>query len=172
MAETNLIGIPDVQTYRKIDPKFNIDRFNGFEQELRRKNLRRLLGESLYYAFMDDDRVSGIYSDLLNGKKYTVNNQTIEYYGMKPYLSYLWLSIACREGDLFMSTYGAVGFTNNPQQHFESSKIKDQMVKEYTQTAQDYANDIIKFLNNNSSLYPLWVTDTETKPMKFFTFKI
>jgi hypothetical protein len=172
MAESALIEITDVQTYRRVDPKFDTTRFDAFEQETRRKNLRGLLGDALYYAFMNDARTDGVYADLLNGKSYTYQNQTIQYYGLKPYLCYLWLAIGCREGDLFMSNYGAIEFVNNPQQNFESSKAKERIATNYIQTAQDYANDIIKFLNENKSDYPIWEGDSETKPTIFLTFKI
>jgi len=172
MAESALITITDVQTYRRVDPKFDTVRFDTFEQETRRKNLRNLLGDALYFAFMADARTEGIYADLLNGKSYTYQGNTIQYYGLKPYLCYLWLAIGCREGDLFMATYGAIQFTNNQQQSFESAKSKERIATDYMQSAQDYANDIIRFLNENSSDYPLWKSNSETKPTEFLTFKI
>jgi hypothetical protein len=36
MAESALIEITDVQTYRRVDPKFDTTRFDAFEQETRR----------------------------------------------------------------------------------------------------------------------------------------
>ena len=172
MAETQLITISDVSTYRKIDPKFNEEKFNSYVTDVQRKNLRNLLGAALYYAFMNDARASGIYKTLLDGTTYAYNNETIEYYGIKPYLVYNWLALATREGALHITTHGAVNFTNNPQLHFEASKEKERIASNYQQTAQDYGNDIIKFLNNNNSDYPLWKSDQETNTTEFVTFRV
>ena len=168
MAETNLITIADVQQYRQIDPKINSVKFSSFCQEVQRKNLRNLLGDSLYYAFMLDARTSGIYKDLLDGKVY----DNVQYYGIKPILCYWWLAIATREGDLFHSTVGAIQFTNNQQQSFETAKEKERIATGYMETAQGYANDCINFLNYYAASYPLWKSTTETNQVNFITFKV
>lgn len=172
MAETSLITISDVQGYRRISASFDQTRFDGFVKEAQRTNLRGLLGDALYYAFMNDARTTGIYKDLLEGKTYVYDGNTIQYYGIKPYLVYIWLAIACREGDLFLANVGAIEFVNNPQQNFESAKSKDKIANDYMQKAQGYANDIIKFLNENSDSYPLWESTDETNITEFITFKI
>ena len=172
MAETALITIANVRTYRLVDSKFDTTKFAAFVQEVQRKNLRGLLGDALYYAFMNDARATGIYADLLNGKPYKYNNETIQYYGLIPALVYWWLAIAAREGDMFQTTIGAAQFVNNQQQSFETSKEKERIASNYMETAQDYANDVIKFLNENSTDYPLWETDSETNTVNFVTFKI
>ena len=172
MAETALITIAEVQVYRDIDPKINATRFAAYVNELQRKNLRELLGDALYYDFMMDARTSGKYADLLNGKTYTYGNQTIQYYGLKPALCYWWLAISAREGESYHSGYGVINFTNNQQQSFESSKEKERLCASYMQTAQGYANDIIKYLNANTAAYPLWVGDSEKQENQFVTFRI
>ena len=95
MAEAALITISDVQTYRKIDPKIIQAKFDAYVNEVQRKNLRELLGDALYYAFMADDRSAGIYKDLLDGKTYTYSGDTIQYYGLVPLLVYLGTSGTC-----------------------------------------------------------------------------
>jgi hypothetical protein len=94
--EAPLLTIADLTAYRKIDPKFNQDRFNSFVTSVQRRNLRDLLGEPMYEAFMSDDRTSGVYADLLNGKTYTYNNKTVRYYGLKPVLAFWVLSLLAR----------------------------------------------------------------------------
>lgn len=172
MAETALITITDVTGYRSVDTKFDSTRFAAFVGEIQRINLRGLLGDSLYLAFMNSDRATGIYADLLNGKDYTYESETIHFYGLKPVLCYWWLSLAAREGDLFMSQVGAINLVNNPQQNFESAKQRDQVAIQYMQTAQQYANDVIKFLNENTLSYPLWKSTSEVSKTNFTTFKI
>jgi len=171
MAETTLITITDVQVYRQVDAKFSVPRFNSMLTDVQRNNLRGLLGDALYYAFMADQRTVGAYAELLNGKTYLSNGNTIQYYGLKPLLAYWWLAIAARESELFLSNIGAVQFVNNPQQNFETAKEKERIATGYMETAQGYANDTIKFLNANASDYPLWQAGSETNKVNFITFR-
>jgi hypothetical protein len=168
MAETSLITIADVQVVRRISATFDQLRFDTFVQEIQRKNLRNVLRDELYQAFMADDKIAGIYADLLNGKEY----DDIKYYGMKIILCYWWLAIAAREGDLFQSNLGAIQFVNNPQQSFETAREKERIAVQYMETAEGYVNDMIKFLNFNSSSYPLWQSANEKNESNFLSFKL
>jgi len=172
MAETSLITITNIQTYREIDPKFNQIRFDGFVNEIQRTNLRDLLGGSLYYAFMADGRTAGIYADLLNGKMYTKDGETIQYYGLIPMLCYWWLTVAARESELFQSAYGSIQLVNNQQQSFESAREKERIAVSYMERAQSYANDTILFLNSSSASYPLWKGDDERNVTEFVSFRV
>lgn len=172
MAETALINITDIQTIRRIDPKIAADKVAVFCNDIQRKNLRGLLGDALYYAFMADSRAAGIYKELLDGKSYEYDGNTIQYYGLKPALIYWWLALATREGELFLSDHGAVQFVDNPQQNFESAKSKEQIAVSYMETAQGYANDVIKYLNTNAATYPLWKGDTEKNKTNFISFRV
>jgi len=172
MAEASLINISDVREYRQLDSKFNQVRFDAYVKDVQRKNLRGLLGEKLYLAFMNDERTTGIYKELLDGKEYLYQGDTYRYYGLKPLLSYWFLAVSCREGDVFHSTHGAISLVNNPQQNFESAKQKNELAAQFMETAQVYANDCITFLNRNSSNYPLWESGETKKGINFITFKI
>lgn len=175
MPEITLITIADVQQYRRIDPKFNADRFVTFAMEAQRVNLRDLLGAALYYDFFATGGT--IYTDLLNGKTYKSAfgidaGNDIQYYGLKPALCYWWLAIAAREGDLFLSEHGAISFTDNVQQNFAEAKNKSVVATGYAQTAQSYSNEILRFLNTNSSIYPLWKGNPESSKTEFTTFRV
>lgn len=172
MAESILITVTDVNSFRQIDTKIDSTRFDAFAMDVQRANLRQLLGDALYYSFMADARTSGIYKDLLTGKDYLYSGNTIKYYGIKPTLCYWWLAMAAREGELFHSGYGAIELVNNNQQNFESSKNKERIAQGYMEKAQYYANDLIKFLNQNSDSYPLWMGGSEGNAVHFTTFKV
>lgn len=171
MADQNLITITDVQGYRRIDPKMPTEKFNAFLREVQRRNLKDFLGDALYLDLMNDYSAQK-YVDLISGKTYTYQNETIEFYGLKPILVYWWLAIAAREGSMFLSNYGAVQFVNNPQQQFESSKEKERIALGYLETAGGYKNDAVKFLDTNYADYPLWETKGQTKTNNLTTFKI
>jgi hypothetical protein len=167
MAETILITIADVSVYRKIDPKFNQDRFNAFASEVQRKNLRGLLGDALYYDFFANSEAEK-YAKLITGEAY----DGIQFYGIKPILCYWFLALATREGDLFHTGFGAAQFINNPQQSFETAKEKERIAVGYMDTAQAYENDLINYLNAKRDTYPLWKVDTEKNGQQFLTFRI
>lgn len=172
MAETILITIADVSVYRKIDPKFNQDRFNAFASEVQRKNLRGLLGDALYYDFFanieDAKYVKLISGDVYNNSQF----KDVQFYGIKPILCYWFLALATREGDLFHTGFGAAQFINNPQQSFETAKEKERIAVGYMDTAQAYENDLINYLNAKRDTYPLWKVDTEKNGQQFLTFRI
>lgn len=167
MAEVLLITNSDIQAYRRIDPNYNADRFNAFLLEAQRTNLRQLLGDELYCDLMDNS-TEVKYVELIAGKK-----QNGKYFfGIKAALVYWWLVIYSREGELFHSGFGAVEFTNNPQQSFEKAKEKERIATGYMEIAQTYANDVIAFLNENSSTYPKWVGKNQENKVNFLTFKV
>lgn len=172
MAETQLITISDLTTYRKIDPKFNSDRFNSFVNSVQRKNLRELFGDALYYDFMNDDRASGKYKTLLDGENYTYSGQTVQYYGLKPMLSFWVLALIARESDLYLSGHGAISFVDNQQQHFQSAKHKDRIASGYMEEATTYENDTIQYLNQKAATYPLWDGGVQTDEETLVTFKV
>ena len=172
MAESTLITFADVLVYRKVDPKYNDDKFTTFADSIQQKNLRYLLGDALYYDFFEKYPDGGVYDDLVDGKVYEYNSNDIQYYGLKPVLVYWWLAMATREGDLYLSNYGAIQFTNNTQQQFETGKEKERIATGYMETAQEYANEVIKFLNANSGDYDLWESNDEKNSSEFLTFRL
>lgn len=172
MAETQLITITDIQSYRRIDPKYDSNRLNAFISAVQRRNLRDLLGDALYYDFMNGDRTAGKYLDLLSGKTYTYRSETVQFYGLKPILVFWALAILTREGDFYHSDHGAISFADNPQQQFQVAKEKDRIAVSYMEEATRYANEAKQFLNQNASTYPLWKSTSKTNETEFITFKI
>lgn len=172
MAETQLITISDLTNYRKIDPKFNEDRFNSFVDSVQRENLRGVFGDALYYDFMNDDRTSGKYKFLVDGESYTYSGRTIQYYGLKPLLSFWVLALIARESDMYLSGYGAIAFVDNSQQQFQSSKQKERIAAGYMEEATRYENDLIQYLNEKYTTYPLWDGRIKTDENEMVSFKI
>jgi len=171
MAESILISISDVQEYRKIDPKFNEDRFNTLASEIQRKNLRDLLGDAMYYDFFENI-AAGKYVKLRDGETYDYSGNTIKYYGLKPTLCYWWLSLALRESDLYLSTHGAIQFNNNQQQSFEVAKEKERTAIKYLETATRYSNDIIQYVQTKINDFPLFIGSEKMNQSNFLTFRL
>lgn len=169
--ERLLINIEDVREYGDIDPNYDEDRFNIFLRGIQRKNLREFLTPQLYLDMMNNISVTK-YTELVGGKQYVYEGDTIEYLGLKPILCYLWLAKACREGEQFITNYGAVSFDNNTQEMFRRSDSKERIAQDHMQTAQHYMNEAIRFLDTNYTTYPLWERRIEKQGTQFSMFKI
>lgn len=158
MAETQLITITDVRGYRDISANMDTARFNNYVTDIQRNHLRKLMGHAMYYDFWSKYPDSGVYDDLVNGATYEYGGNTIQYYGLKPYLCYLFLSVFIIEGDTFHVDYGNAIFTDNPQDHLvrQPYRNREEIRDYYISQANGYKCEITDFLNNNSSDYPLW----------------
>ena len=151
-----LTSLEEVRQYRTIDPNFDRNRFNSFLLEVQQVRLRQLLGDALYRDFMNSYPDNDKYEKLLSGESYIYSSNTVDFFGLKPLIAYWWLALATKEGDLFLSDYGAIEFVNNTQQNFEKAKTRDSIVMSYNVTAEAYENDVRQYLNTKQSTYPLW----------------
>ena len=172
MAETQLITLSEISTYRHVDPTFNADKLNAFIDSIQKRNLRDLFGDKMYYAFMADDRTSGKYKELLDGKTYIYDDNIIQYYGLKPMLCFWALAVLMRESETNISYHGAVEIFDNPQQQFKPAKEKERLAVGYMAEASKYANEVIRFLDEHSSTYTLWDSHKDIDSVEFLTFKI
>lgn len=158
MAETQLITISDVRAYRALSENVDGDKFDAYVTEIQRNYLRNLLGDSMYYDFWSKYPDGGVCDDLVNGKSYDYGGETIQYYGLKPYLSYLFLVAYITDWKVFLTDYGSAEFSGNPQDYLSAlqpSGTKEQKAY-YYQQAEVYRCDAIKFINYNSTDYPLY----------------
>lgn len=166
-----LINIEDVRKYRDIDPKYDQDKFNGFLRDIQRRNLRDLLGPALYRDFMENS-TSTKYANLLNGTNYEYDGDTIDYYGLIPVLVYWILAKMTREGGLYNANYGPVEFVDNPQQNFQTAKMKESTAQDYMISASEYENEVIRFLDEHNTTYTLWEYKKQSSGTQFVTFKL
>lgn len=166
-----LLKQSDVEEYRNISNNFNEDKFNSFAKEVQQIQLRELLEDALYKALINDLDANGDpqtqkYIDLVNGVEYEYNEDTIDYFGLKPFMSYHWLALNLREGDYFAVDYGNVAFQDNEQDNMtklEQKKI-DRINSSYYKNITSYRNNIVQFLNEKDDVYPEWNSKKENKP--------
>jgi len=166
----------NVQEYRNISNNFNQERFNAFAFEVQQTQLRELLRDPLYTALYNDlsettgQPTAQKYVDLVDGKEYELDNDTIIYYGLRPFLAYHWLALNVREGDYFQADYGNIQFQDNPQDNMTkiNQKTIDRINSAYFKNVTSYRNNIVEFLNENDSTYPEWEGRAENKPKTSF----
>lgn len=170
MAAKIILKKADVEVYRNISANFNQERFDAFAFEVQQTQLRELLNDALYYKLYNDLSALGVpqnapYINLVDGTTYEYNNETIQYFGLKPFLVYHWLSVNLREGDLFQSEYGNIQYSDNPQDNMTKSSQKtiDAISGNYMKNVTSYRNNITRFLNENQSDYEEWISKADNK---------
>jgi len=163
MAEIALITLADIQGYEDVSDLFDLGRLNAYIQEAQRLKLRELLGAALYQEMFsnvsDIDTIIAPYDDLINGVEYEIiDGEPIQFYGIKPYLCYEVLCIMFARNNFRITDYGNMGFSNDPQSYMNkpSRTERRDAMNSLRQSAADYRNDIVLFLNEKYSTYPLW----------------
>ncbi len=163
MTESILLDISDFREQVVIDNHFDETRFNSFVMRAQRNNLRDLFGQALYYDFFNDI-ANAKYVSLRDGASYTTGSETVQYYGLKPFLIYHTAVYITLENDTYMGNKGNHYFNNDPSEHREriSYKEKSGISQNYLSSAVYYQNDIVKYLNEKgTSVFPLWKGDSE-----------
>lgn len=170
MAKKIILKLADIQVYSDVSDNFNPDRLARFATRAQETQLRELLDDALYNKLINDLDASGVpqtqkYIDLVDGKEYTYDGETVEYFGLKPFLTFHWLGLNIREGDIYMSDYGSINFDDNPQDNMTkvSQKTIDRANSSYIQEAISYRNNITRFLNENSDDYPEWISKSDNE---------
>jgi hypothetical protein len=165
MAEVSLVTRAEVNAYLSISVNKDETRFNTFINRVQKNNLRKLLGDAMYYDLFqnvtDINTIAAPYGDLVNGKSYTYQGNTIQYYGLKPYISFLYGINILYEGDNFHADYGNAMFVDNPQDHLGASsfRAKQEIRRGYEEEANYYKCEIMKFLQENLTTYTLWAQE-------------
>jgi hypothetical protein len=119
---------------------------------VQRNSLKSLLGDDLY-----DD--------------VTATSPTISYTNLLPYI-YNYCSAAfvakfCVEGSLFHTNRGNFDFEQDTTQNPAKWQLQ-QVTANYKEEQNNYANDIIEFLDDNVATYTLWKSDkAETDSFDF-----
>lgn len=153
--ETIILTLAKLRELYDFDTNLNTDQFNQYAIRVQRNSLKSLLGTDLY-------------NDV------TSATPSIDYSALTdPYLyNYLSAAFAAKyvvEGSLFHTNRGNFQFNQDTTQNPDKWQLQ-QVSENYKQEQNDYANDIIEFLDDNSSTYTLWEQDKNT--MDSFSFGI
>lgn len=154
MAAAPLLTIDDIRKYRKLAKNFDEGRLNGYIADLSENFLRPLLNKVLHAEF-----IAGIaattpaqkWLDLLNGVSYVdSNNETVQFYGVKPFLVFHFLAIFTREADSHLTEVGTVNISDT---NYRISSDKREMEANFKNRAMVYANEINDFLEAKKDVY-------------------
>lgn len=115
---------------------------------------------------------SDIYFDLLEGKEYTYQNKKVNFRGSKIYLIYLFLYLYFKEGDINYSDSGKK--TYNVENSTDArTPLNSSITSNHFTNAQNFGEDITKYLNDNSADYPLFESSETNQNVNFrFGFNV
>lgn len=117
-----------------------------------------------------DYKITRNYTDLLNGTIYIYGNNTIKYNGLRPLLSWYFLSELVTRGDL---KHGDTGNFNILGENFISASggQKRDVKTSYMNNALNENNKIVQFLNTKTSDFTLW-SSTEKQNTSSLSWEI
>ncbi len=116
-------------------------------------------------------KTESAYIKLLNGTTYTFEGNPVDYSGLRGFLSWHWLSGAITDGDLKHTDLGNINFLDNTFAHASGSALKAAK-SQYLQKVIFYRNEIVRYLDTESSDYPLWTSTAQEENRVDFDFSI
>jgi len=163
----NIITITDIQAAIP-DMSVNIEeeKVTRYIAEAQEFDLKSVLGRALHFAFVEGLAASPqveIYSELFEGKTYldTGLNQNISFAGVKKAMIYWSYARFLNNQDTNVTSFGIVQKENEFSKPSEEKRIA-RLVTAAIAAATAYKNDFVKFLNDNSTDYPLWLVENTT----------
>lgn len=124
-------------------------------------DLRELMGDAFYWSFIAQGTVDPVpqgYTDLLNGKSYTINSIDFTFYGIKPVLVYFATARLIKNLDLYFTPSGVMQKRNDFSDHMDP-KYLSWRANQFSNQALAYWNLCVQFLDANKTTYPLWKPD-------------
>jgi hypothetical protein len=149
-----LITIDNVRDLKAVSINLDTADFDAYLKRVQDTMLKELLGDALWYDFFINITESK-YVNLLNGTTYTYNSETIYYPGLKPFLSYSWLILYLTEGNINHTEAGNYQYDPATGLPLQAAQ-KRQGSGSYKTDQSKERNNILRYLNENDSTYPLW----------------
>lgn len=140
----------------------NIDqtRIEPYIQEAQYSDLRPLLNDVLYLDFLKkvNDTTAPeyqAYQDLLNGREYVHDGNTLEYPGLKPMIAYYTYARFITKNPVHITRFGAMQKVNDQSEPVDPALLKIN-VNEARSLGLMYQDQAKEFLDRNIDTYPLW----------------
>jgi len=166
VTEVRLINNTDIRGYGNLSPNFTGDRLTNLIDNVQRIALLDLFGEQMYYDFFENISET-YYVNLRDGNTYTIGDDTVQYFGLKPYLCHLFLADYALIGD---SAQGEAGNFKMMDQ-VETTKLdfyeKKELSKYHRGQANIYKAAIIRYINdqiNDFTKYYGYVEKRSSEP--------
>jgi hypothetical protein len=174
MEKRCLITLNDLKLLR---PTAELDgvRFEPYCLEAQDQDLRPILGDGLFFDLMNEfydtgDDMYTAYQELINGKSYSYNGQTIYFDGIKPMLGYFTLARLIQNHSTNITRFGVVQKVVSQSQPVDAQILR-QLINELKSNAQTYVNQTKQFLQQNQTVYTLYIGSENVGGTAFKMFK-
>jgi hypothetical protein len=174
MEKRCLITLNDLKYLR---PTAELDgvRYEPYCLEAQDQDLRPILGDGLFYDLMSEfqdtgDNMYAAYQELINGKAYSYNGQTIYFDGIKPMLGYFTLARLVQNHSTNITRFGVVSKVVQQSTPVDPQVLR-QVVNELKSNAQTYINQVTQFLLENQTTYTLYIGSDTNRSTGFRILK-
>lgn len=167
---SRLISITDFTNNKYLSQNLDDRDIDPIIDEAQEFDLKPVLGRELYLDFITNVTATK-YQDLLNGKTYTPTGSTspIEFKGLKEVLKYYVYKRMIVLGGVKSTNSGFVLKTLENSERIPATQMA-QMIAQAASGARAYEDDMVLFLNNFHTTYPLW--KCSLRKNKGFGFRI
>jgi hypothetical protein len=160
MAEQKIITKADIQSYWNVPNTVLDDRVNIAILEAQQSDLKRVLGDPFYYAFIEDYNGTTFatpnYQTLFDGSNYVYQGDTIYFSGVEQLLStYSYIQLA-KNNKIHVVRAGVVVKSVEQSETAENFELRSVLRKAYDQSGRLEA-EITQYLYEKRSLYPLYL---------------
>ena len=145
----------------------HVTHFDTFIREAQLFDLKPILCEDFYYDVLYNKNTEP-YATLLNGGNYIYNGRTYTFLGLKAVLAYFTYARFIMKSSNTSTSYGNVTKIN-PFSEPMSQQEKRNLYYNYQKEANMIYQDVVKYLDRNSILFPSYACrcgKSNTRPFK------
>ena len=160
-----LISLDDIKKVRPAAEGISAAQINPFIREAQRLDLRPLLGDALYYDFIQNFDVTSYnvsagqnytnYQTLINGEPYTYGGATVVYQGLVEMLCYFTLARFVPNNIMSLTRFGLVQKVNDQSTPVDARTLAN-FVSELRAVAIQYGNQLTQYLYMNQVKFVLY----------------
>jgi hypothetical protein len=161
MAEIKLIHREDIDEFFKLSKNLDAEKLDIAIMTAQQNDLEPVIGSALYLDICENIS-STANNDLMQGKQYVNNSETIYYRGIRAQLSAYAFARFIRDNEM-NHTRSGLKVKISEQSETVDSPQTNQRVRDAFSRAKKYETDTLKYLDQNRTTYPLFER-SESKP--------
>lgn len=170
MAERKLITKDDIDEFFKLGKNLDLEKLNIAIITAQQNDLEPVIGSALY-LFVNENPDDAKVIDLLQGKSYTYQSETIYFRGMRAQISAYAFARFVRDNEVNHTRAGTKIKTSDQSETVESTQT-NQRVRDAFSRAKKYEADTLMYLDQNRSDYPLFERSVGTTRNRNNSFRL
>lgn len=161
MNDTQLVTLAELRETYDVSKNFRDVRLDAHIMRAQRNDVRPILGEALYYNLMQN-LTDPKYILLINGGSYDYRGETIFFQGLTPLISAYAYARTVSDNDVFVTAKGNKTKTD-PNSTQTSESVVNEKSRQAVSEAVNIGNEVIRFLEQNPTDYPLFKPKAEIR---------